>query len=454
MKNVTVKVQITIWYLLLMTIMSGLLLSFLLLISGSVSTQTAMEQLSQTVRSNLQQVEMVDGNLQLSEDFQFYQDGVYCLIYSQNEALLAGQIPVNFNTDEPFENGLTRLVDVNSDRYYILDFWIPLGWENGVWIRGILEMSQFPQALTNLLYIAIITMPAFILLAAIGGYWIARRAFRPLEQITTTAAAISEAADLSARVEVPPDKNEFARLAQTFNQMFERLERSFEAEMQFTADASHELRTPVSVIKSACEYAEKYEETAEEHLNTISMIHRQANKMSLLIGQLLSITRLDQGTDIGCQEKVDLSALVAEICEGQHYPKDRLYYQGEAGIVARVDTALLTRLVQNLIDNGFKYGKPDGHVWVQLRRTAEEIQLSVKDDGIGIDPAYQDKIWQRFYQVDPSRSEKGGAGLGLSMVWKIAQAHGGFMSLESIPDLGSTFTLHLPLEGIPLKEKN
>lgn len=444
MKHVTVKVQITIWYVLLMTLMAGLLLSFLLLISGSVSTQTSMEQLSQTVRGNLRQVQMVEGALQLGEEFRFYQDGVYCLVYSSSRALLAGQVPVNFSTEQPFQNGLTRLVEVGAERYYLLDFWVPLGWDNGVWLRGILEQPQHAHALGNLLYVAMIAMPVFILMAAAGGYAIARRAFRPLEHITTTAAAINEAADLSARVEVPPAKNEFARLAHTFNQMFERLEASFEAEKQFTADASHELRTPVSVIKSACEFAEKYEDSAEGYLETIAMIHRQADKMSLLIGQLLHMTRLDQGIDIARQEQVDFSALVEALCAEQPYPKQRLHYQGEEGIVAHVDTALMTRLVQNLIDNGFKYGKPDGHVWVQLCRTGQEIQLCVKDDGIGIEPEQQEKVWQRFYQADPSRSEKGGAGLGLSMVQKIAQAHGGFMSLESIVGLGSTFTLHLP----------
>ena len=447
MRNVTIKVRITVWYLLLMTMMAGLLLAFLLLISGTVTTQTAMEQISQAVRANLHQVEMVDGSLQLGEDFSFYEDGVYSLIYSQSEALLAGQVPVNFSTEEPFENGLTRVVEVAGDLYYVLDFWIPMGWENGVWIRGILEVPRSSAALTNLLRAAMITLPIFILLAAVGGYLIARRAFRPLEQITSTAAAISEASDLSARVEIPPGKNEFVRLAQTFNQMFERLERSFEAETQFTADASHELRTPVSVIKSACEYAEKYEETPEEHLETISMIHRQADKMSRLIGQLLSITRLDQGTEAAHQEKVDLSALVQGVCQDQACHPDRLVPEVEGGITARADAALITRLLQNLIDNGLKYGKPEGHVWVCLRRAGEEILLEVKDDGIGIAPEQQDKVWQRFYQVDPSRSEKGGAGLGLSMVQKIAQAHGGFMTLTSIPGLGSTFTLHLPAPG-------
>ena len=444
MRNLNLKVKITIWYTLLIAIMAGLLLAFLLFISGSVATQTAMEQLSQTVRGNLRYVDMADGQLQLGEGFNFYDNGVYSLVYSQNQSLLAGQVPVSFTAEEPFENGLTRPVDVSSVRYYVLDFWIPTDWDGGVWIRGILEAPENQRLLTNLVHIAMVAMPLFILAASLGGYWIARRAFRPLDQITSTAAAISEASDLSARVSIPPGNNEFTRLALTFNQMFEHLERSFEAETQFTADASHELRTPVSVIKSACEFAEKYGETPEEQRETLAMIHRQADKMSVMIGQLLNITRLDQGADVAHLERTDLSSLVQTVCGEQDFPQDRLLLQVEPGVCADVDAALLTRLLQNLIDNGFKYGKPGGHVWVSLRRAGGELQLQVKDDGIGIDQDQQQKVWQRFYQVDPARSRRGGAGLGLSLVQRIAQVHGGSMSLESIPGLGSTFTLHLP----------
>ena len=126
MKHLSVKVKITIWYVLLMILMAGLLLGFLVFISGSVSTQTAMDQLDQTVRDNLQQVDMTDGSLQLGESFRFYNNGVYTLVYSQNESLLAGQVPVGFTADEPFQSGLTRPVDVRGVRYYVLDFWLPL----------------------------------------------------------------------------------------------------------------------------------------------------------------------------------------------------------------------------------------------------------------------------------------------------------------------------------------
>lgn len=444
MKRLNVKIKITIWYALLMVLMAALLLAFLLSVSGSVTTQTAMDQLERAVRGNLRQVGMADGILQLGEDFSFYDNGVFTLIYSQSEALLAGQVPVAFTASEPFQNGLTRPVRVGPTRYYVLDFWLPLSWEGGVWIRGILEAPEHPQLLTNLIRIAMVVMPMFILLSALGGYLIARRAFRPLEQITSTAAAINEAADLSARVDVPPGSNEFARLASTFNQMFARLERAFEAEKQFTADASHELRTPVSVIKSACEYAEKYGETPEEQRETLAMIRRQADRMAALIGQLLSIARLDQGADAIRPERTNLSELVETVCREQAHAQQRMLCQAEPGMSAMVDAALITRLLQNLIDNAVQYGKPDGHVWVSLRREREEVLLSVRDDGMGIPEDQQEKIWQRFYQVDPSRSAKSGAGLGLSMVQKIAQAHGGYMTLQSAPGAGSTFTLHLP----------
>ena len=444
MKKLSIKIKITVWYLLLMGLMAGLIVAFLLVISGSVYSQNAMEQLDQTLRTNLSQVSMTEGSLELGETFQFYQNGVYTLIYSQNEALLAGQVPVAFTAQEPFQNGLTRLVDTDSSQYYVLDFWLPVGWEGGLWVRGLLEAPDRAQSMPALLWVAVVTLPLFLLLAAVGGYWIARRAFRPLEDITATADAISQASDLSARVTVPPGSNEFTRLASTFNQMFARLERSFEAETQFTADASHELRTPVSVIKSACEYAEKYGETPEEQRETIAMIHRQADKMSQLIGQLLSITRLDQGTETARREKIDLTDLVRTVCAEGPWPADGLVLEAGGPLLAWADKALITRLLQNLIDNGFKYGKPDGHVWVVLRPGADEVLLTVRDDGKGIPPAEQEKVWQRFYQVDPARGEKSGAGLGLSMVQKIAQAHGGHMTLESDPAWGSAFTLHLP----------
>lgn len=444
MKRFSIKIKITLWYLLLMVIMMVMVLGFIVAISNSVTSQTAINQISAAVHSNLEQLDMTDGKLQVGEDFRFYQSGIYTVVYSSNETLLAGQLPLDFNEVGEFENGETRIVSVGDDDFYVLDLWRAFGWDNGVWVRGIMEVPEGMTMIENLLMMAGVAMPLFILLSTLGGYWIAKRAFRPLEEIIATADSINEAADLSARIETPTGNNEFTRLAKTFDRMFERLEASFEAEKQFTADASHELRTPISVIKGACEYGMKYDETPEERQETITMIHRQAEKMSTLVSELLSMTRLDQGTERANFTEADLSALIKSICQEQTGECYILHCDIEENIIASIDVSLISRLLQNLLDNAVKYGRPNGGIWVSLCKKEGEIQLSVKDDGMGIPAEHREKIWQRFYQADPSRSGDNGAGLGLSMVKKIAEIHGGYMSLTSEEGKGSTFTLHLP----------
>lgn len=446
MKGFSIKIKITLWYLLLMLLMMGMVLGFIMAVSSSVAAQTAMGQISSAVRTNLAQIDMVDGNLEIGEEFRFYQNGVYTLVYSQNETLLAGQLPVNFTQTGDFQNGETRIVSTEDEDYYVMDLWRASGWENGVWVRGIMEVPESMTMVENLLLMVAVAMPVVILFSTIGGFWIARKAFRPLEEIIVTTGSINEGADLSARVEVPEGNNEFSRLARTFNQMFARLERSFEAEKQFTADASHELRTPISVIKGACEYSLKYDETPEEQKESVLMIQRQAEKMSVLVAELLQMTRLDQGTERANFTETDLSELVAAVCGERDREQISLHLEIEEGITAKVDVSLFSRLLENLITNAVKYGRENGNIWVRMKKENGEIFLSVKDDGIGIPEEQQEKIWQRFYQADPSRSGDSGIGLGLSMVKKIAELHGGAMELESIPGQGSTFTLHLPYE--------
>lgn len=455
MKNLSVKVRITLWLTWLMGLLAMLLIAFVLAISKVAATETAMSQLSQTVQSNLRQTNMVRGFLELGDDFSFYQNGVSTLIYSQDKALLAGRIPISFTVEESFQNGLTRVVSSGNEKYLVLDLWLPMGWENGVWIRGLMEAPENHRFTYDLLKVALVIMPAFLILSALGSYWIVKKSFAPLDSITATAMSINEAQDLSRRIGLPPKKDEFSQLAATFDQLFQRLERSFESEKQFTADASHELRTPVSVIKGACEYAEKYDETEEERQETLSMIHRQADRMSELISQLLSMTRLEQGIDLARLERIDLNDLLRSVCGDQAYDSSNLFLElHEETLMAAADPALLVRLVRNLVENGFKYGRPDGSVWVSANRKDGEILLEVRDNGIGIPPEQQDQIWRRFYRADSSRSDEGGIGLGLSMVRQIAQAHGGYMTVESVVKVGSVFTLHLPVpEDTPSRER-
>ena len=393
MKRVSIKLKITIWYFILMTIMSVLMIGFLWFVSNAVTTQTAMNNVSQVVRSNLDEVDVADGKLQLGNEFRFYQNGVYTVIYSQKASLLAGQIPASFTVSEPFENGLTRMVSNGENRFYVFDLWCPFGWDDGVWVRGVMEVSEDTLMIRNLVMSSAAAMPIFILLATIGGYLIAKRAFRPLEQMIQKADTISEASDLSARMEIPEGNNE---------------------------------------------------ETPEERAETIDMIYRQAVKMSDLISELLSITRLDQGTESVKFAPVNFAGLIHKTCEENGYDLTRFHFVLDENMVLQLDMSLMGRLIQNLVENAIKYGKPDGQIWIKLEQKGNEVLFHVQDDGIGIAKEEQEKIWKRFYQVDASRTGKRGAGLGLSMVQKIAELHHGYMELESTPGKGSTFTLHLP----------
>ena len=211
-----------------MTVLAGLLLAFMLFIGNVVASQTAMSQLSQTLQANWGQIGMTEGNLSFGDSFSFYRNGVTTLIYSQNEALLAGQIPVSFTAEEPFQSGITRTVTAGDEQYLVLDIWLPMGWEQGVWVRGLMEAPKNAQLAHNILLVVLLSFPVFLLLVILGSYWIVRRAFRPLEQIMATAEAINEAKDLSRRIALPEGGNEFFRLANTFDQLFGRLERSFE----------------------------------------------------------------------------------------------------------------------------------------------------------------------------------------------------------------------------------
>ena len=268
MRKLSVKVKITGWYLLLMTIMAGLLLAFLVAVSGSVSTQTAMDQLEQTVRANLRQVDMADGSLQFGENFLFYDNGVYTLIYSQSEALLAGQVPVGFTASEPFQNGLTPAGGRGRRPVLHPGLLGPSGLGQRGMGPGRPGAPRIPADHQSSLYRH--DRPAPVHSPGGGGRLRHRPAgFPPPGPDHRTAAAIGEAADLSRRVEVPRGTTSSPGWPGPSTRCLSGWSGPSRRSSSFTADASHELRTPVSVIKSACEYAEKYGETPEEREETM-----------------------------------------------------------------------------------------------------------------------------------------------------------------------------------------
>ncbi len=319
---------------------------------------------------------------------------------------------------------------------------------DGVWLMGLLSADTV-STVGPMMFIA---LPLLVLLAALGGWIMATKALDPIREIDASAREISGGEDLSRRVDVGRGQDEIHKLAETINGMLDRLERSFQAERQFTSDASHELRTPTAVILAECELAEKTAEEREDFLQSLSVIERQGRKMSALISTLLAYTRREQGTEKLQIERMNLSELTEAICQEQPRVNRQditLETNIQPDIFVRADSGLIMSLIQNLVTNAYKYGRAGGHIWVTLTAEDGAAYLSVKDDGIGISRENQDKIWNRFYQADPARENQDGSlGLGLSMAQQIARLHGGRIDLSSQEGKGSEFVFCMPLNEL------
>ena len=446
----SIKLRVTLWYTLLLVIIMALVIGFMLIVSQSVVEGNAGSRLKTIVHDNIEEVEYDDGKLDVDDDdLIYFKDGVYSVLYDESFVQVGGNLPSAFTGEPAFAEGVVQTLTAGGQRWMIYDRQVTFKKHAPVWVRGILSLDAVSGVIGTMLTIAFIAFPLLILLAALGGYGITKRAFMPVRAINRTVESIQEGKDLSRRIALGKGNDEIHELANTYNRMLKRLEDSFEAEKQFASDVSHELRTPISVILAQCEYAVGANAMDEDGRDTLAVIQRQANRMSRLISYLLTMTRLQQGTEKAEFEDVDLSGLIQTLFDEQAVLKAGaivLQSEIEPNIQARVDIVLMTRLFHNLVQNAFQYSRPNGTVRIALAKQNGFIVLSVSDDGIGISEEEQSKIWQRFYQVNPSRTakESGSMGLGLAMVQQIASLHCGEVQVQSVYGDGATFTFQFP----------
>ena len=430
----------------------ALLIILTLIVLFSISSvqvlSDARARLRNTVLQAFSEIDYEDGLLTFDDDINYLEEGVYISVYDAQGYLLYGRTPTGFSGASTLIMDQMQQVGSGQDFWYVYDYCQSVDGYGNLWIRGVASHSRSDSILRIITNAALILLPFFVALIALGGYLITAKALRPLSAMTETARAISEGNDLTRRIRLGSGRDEVHVLAHTFDQMMERLQSSFETEKQFTSDVSHELRTPVAVILSQCEYASQEGTPSEELRGSIGVIGAQARKMSALISQLLTLARADSGKQKLQYELVNLSELAEIIVEEQSIAAEEkgitLLTDIQPEILLRADETMMMRLFINLISNSITYGKPGGHTLVTLSANETEITGSVQDDGIGIPADKLDKIWQRFYQVDPARTSgsSSGSGLGLSMVKWIVQAHGGRIEVSSRLGEGSCFTFH------------
>lgn len=467
----SIKWKMTLWYTLLMVLILAVVIVFMLYISKTVAENREQSLLKSVVERNADEIWYEFGRLE-TFGFVTYSDGVYLQIYDDDGTLLRGYSPFTVETGM-LEDGTIRTFSAEGEPIYLYSIWVmdagylfyknaagaasgepggatgEMAQAKGVWVCGMLPAGSLDNILGSVIRLAFFTLPILVLLAFFGGWFIASRSLAPVRRIIETAQEISGGDDLSRRLEIGTGRDEIHTLAGTFNDMFTRLERSFMSERQFTSDASHELRTPAAVILAECGMAKRQGDDLAELRQSMDVIERQARKMSALISRLLMFARLDQGTQKTESGDVDLSALTSAICEEQAAITERgirLESNIQPGVQVTGDEQLLIILIQNLISNAGKYGKPNGHIWVDLHADEELAWVIVRDDGIGIAPEKLPMIWNRFYQADKARSNRDGSlGLGLSMAREIARIHNGQLTAESVPDEGSSFIFSMPL---------
>ena len=467
MKQLSIRAKITLWFSIILIFIVGLTFLCIFSIGGSVLQKNLRSQLIETIEDNVDEIEYYDdfeeislsgedhyieygwGFLEIDDDFLDEVNGIYTSLYDASGMLLYGENPIAADTmGQQFVDGNVQTVRASStgERYYIYDRMLTGEGVSGLWLRGVVSEREGEAQISAVVKWSLLLLPLLLLLSVGGGYWIAGRSLRPLQQIQQAALAIEQGSDLKKRIALGPGNDELHQLADTFNGMFGRLEQAFEAEQQFTADASHELRTPMAVIMAQCEFSLEDAETVEEYREALEVIQRQGKKMSQLIEDLLAFTRLEQAEERFPKERVDFSAWVGRVCEDMALLKEQditLTAEVDQDVVLWGNESLLSRLLTNLISNAYRYGKVGGNIRVQLQIMAEDVMLTVADDGIGMTQEQQQKIFQRFYQADASRSGRG-SGLGLAMVIEIVRFHGGAIQVESILGEGSKFLVRLP----------
>jgi len=318
-----------------------------------------------------------------------------------------------------------------------------------VLIRLALSEEPLWHSFRELLSIMLVGVPIALAVAGMGGYALARRALKPLDTMARRAEKIT-ADRLDDRLPVDNPDDELGHLARVFNEALTRLESSFEQLRRFTADASHELRTPLTAIRSVGEVGLQKQGPISYYVDIIGSMLEEAGRLTRLVDSLLTISRADAGhvpinrSDIRLVDLVkEAMGLLDVLAEEKN---QTLVVEGNPELVISADRLILRQALVNLIDNAVKYSPHRATILVLVASAGSEAIVDVKDDGPGIAPEHQARIFDRFYRVDKSRSrEAGGAGLGLSIVKWAVEVNGGRIELISREDLGCTFRIRLPV---------
>ncbi len=355
------------------------------------------------------------------------------------ENLVIGEVPMN----------TVKIITIQSERG--TDVRVAATTTENLNIYVAYPLDDLRGVLDNLYAIFLVLIPIALAVSVAGGWFLANKSLRPVDVITKTARRIS-AENLDQEIPSHDVDDELGRLILTLNGMIARLRQSFDRIKQFTVDASHELRTPLTIMRGEVELALGSVKEPEEYRRVLVSNLEENLRLGSIIENLLTLSKADLGQDEIAREVIHLKGLMQELHEDSEIlgrkKEIRITLDMTEDILVRGDTLRLRQLFLNLIENAIKFTPERGTVAIVVARSGTKAKIEVRDSGMGISPAEQSKIFDRFYRVDKGRSrELGGSGLGLAIAKLIAEQHHGSISVESEPSKGSTFAVTLPAEA-------
>ncbi len=310
------------------------------------------------------------------------------------------------------------------------------------------SLEDFDETIRKLLLIIIISIPTSIIVTIVVGYFMAKKALRPVDQIRRAAVKISSS-NLDEKIDITGRRDELGRLAETFNAMIGRLKDAFQRINQFSIDVSHELKTPLTILKGETEVALRKEREKDDYQKLLLSNLEEIDRMSCIIDDLLLLSKADTKEIKLNIEEVALRDLIMDVCMNMKVVADKksvaLQISELEDVRLKGDELKLRRMLLNVVENGIKYSHVGGKVSVSSYVNDGYARIDVKDDGIGISEEDIKYVFDRFYRADRSRKRESGSGLGLSISRWIAGAHKGSIEVKSQPAQGSVFTIKLPL---------
>lgn len=444
--NMRLRTKMTFWYTAFTFFVIAVFCVFLYWVVSNELQRNLQNEATMAMSQLVSQIENENGMITFENEVPVAQNIMFYITEDNGSEIASyGKDITVFDHVPIHENEYFTVKSAGSD-WLLLDSSLIQEDSFALRVRVAVSYEHKQQVLSILLLLFFIGVPSMTMISLLGGFGIAKRSLMPIRKIITSAEVISQG-NLSERVPATRTKDELGELTDALNGMLASVEAAFIREKQFSSDASHELRTPVTVVRAYTETLLKEPALTVEQRESFQIILTECTRMEKIISQLLLITRGQEKRYPVCIEAIKLKDVVDSVAETINDPLQeksmKLVLHCSASTEVQADQSLFTQMLLNLLENGIKYGKEKGTITLSVKQNEEATILSVKDNGIGIPEEALPHIFDRFYRVDASRT-RNGSGLGLSIVKWIVETHQGTIDVHSKLGHGTEFIISVP----------